>query len=199
MIELELPIDEYITRYPYPPYNEKEDAYFSFRPFFKNVSVKYPNSVGVEIGVYEGYNSIGVCRFCKPKKLYLVDPYLKYEEVIEGGFDAYSQEDWNALYNRAVEKLKGLPVEFVRETSERASVLLPDELDYAYLDGNHKIDNVVADMDFWYPKIRSCGMLGGHDILEPEVQQAVSMWLHKHKEYNNQFFYKWNDWWLFKV
>jgi len=194
----ELPVSEFLNFYTQPPYNTIKETYFGFRPFFEQVALKYPESVGVEIGVYEGYNTLGICRFCNPKKVYLVDPYSVYEEVIENIMSAYDQEYWNCIYECARKRLEGYPVEFIRAISTEGANLVPNELDYAYIDGDHSVKSVVKDIDTWYPKVKINGLIGGHDTLEPEVQQGIATWLYKHPEYGNTFKFKWNDWWIIK-
>jgi hypothetical protein len=199
MMSLELPVGEYLTYYTTPPYNTSREHYFEFRPFFKEIAEKYPKSTGVEVGVFEGFNSLGACRFCDPKKIYLVDPYKQYNEVIEGTLTSYTQEDWDNIYEWAQQRLIGMPVEFIRKTSLDASKDFADEsLDYVYIDGDHSVEAVSEDIDSWHRKVKNGGIIGGHDAIELEVQQALAGWLYKHQEYSNFFHFKWNDWWIIK-
>jgi hypothetical protein len=194
---VKIPTEEYLTYYSTPPYNTSREHYFRFRPFFEEVS-KIPENVGVEIGVYEGFNSLGICRFCSPKKVYLVDPYKVYEEVIEGNLTAYTQDFWNEIYRWTQERLEGQPVEFIRKPSLEAVGEVPDELDYVYIDGDHKTQAVIDDIEAWYPKVKKGGLIGGHDAIEPEVRDALGAWLYTKPEYGGHYHYKWNDWWIVK-
>jgi hypothetical protein len=56
----------------YPEYNNDKSNYFLFRPFFREFKEKV---TGVEIGTFEGYNALGLCKFVPLDKLYCVDPY----------------------------------------------------------------------------------------------------------------------------
>jgi len=200
MMSIELPLKEYLTYYTTPPYNTSEKHYFEFRPFFSEIAKKYPKSTGVEIGVFEGFNSLGVCRFCDPKKLYLIDPYKCYDEVIENTMTAYTQEDWDNIYEWTQQRLAGLPVEFIRKPSVEASKDFQDgTLDYVYIDGDHSAKAAFLDIDSWYPKVRVGGLVGGHDALEPEVREAIAAFLYRHQEYGGFFHFRWNDWWITKI
>lgn len=196
VFSIDLPVEEFLTQYTTPPYNTKKNNYFQFRPFFEQLK---PHSIGIEIGVYEGYNSLGICRFCEPKKLYLVDPYKCYDEIIENTMTQYDQDFWDVLYECAKLRLEGYPVEFIRKESLDAVNDVPSELDYVYIDGDHSVESALADIHTWYSKVKVGGLLGGHDALEPEVQQAIATWMYGHPEYNNHYNFKWNDWWIIKV
>ena len=196
LFEVDLPIEAWIMRYP--DYNEDKDKYHKFRPFFAQIPA---NSVGAEVGTFEGYNALGITRFCAPKKLYCVDPYRKYDCVV-AGFDGYmsrfTQEQWDELFGRTQLKLIGKPVEFIRETSVEGAKLIPNELDYVYLDGDHSVEAVIKDLDTWYPKVRSGGLIGGHDANEPSVIQGLAEWIYKDGKYAGNVHYLWSDWWFTK-
>ena len=52
-------------------------------------------------------------------------------------------------------------------TSKRAAEQLFEdgELDFVYLDGNHEEPFVTEDINLWWPKIKSGGLLAGHDVV----------------------------------
>lgn len=61
---------------------------------------------------------------------------------------------------------------------------IPDgALDAAYIDGNHYYKEVLADIEAWYPKVRTGGILAGHDYCNSdadiEVIKAVDEWCAK--------------------
>ena len=182
----------------YPDYNTDKENYFKFRPFFSHIP---PNSVGVEVGTFEGYNALGICNFCSPTKLYCVDPYKTYDCVIGDYMGRFTQEQWNDIYKRTQLKLDGKPVEFVRVGSIEGSKLVPNELDYVYLDGDHSTKALLRDLETWYSKVKSGGLLGGHDANEPEVKQGLIEWLFSSPDgnkYTSQVQYGWSDWWICK-
>jgi hypothetical protein len=42
--------------------------------------------------------------------------------------------------------------------------ILPDEyLDFVYIDGDHKYEEVKRDIECWFPKVKKGGCIGGHD------------------------------------
>jgi hypothetical protein len=44
-----------------------------------------------------------------------------------------------------------------------------------YIDANHNYENVKADINAWYPKVKKNGLIGGHDYQPelPGLRQAV--------------------------
>lgn len=191
---LEKPVPPGLFILHYPDYNTEKSSYWGFRPFFETLP---KDQTGVEVGVFEGYNALGVCKHSSPKKLYLVDPYRPYTDMV-GYTGVLTEEDWDEIFERTQFKLKDYPVEFIRETSLEGAKLVPNGLDFVYIDGDHRKEAVKLDIDAWYPKVRVGGLFGGHDITESDVKQVVTEWVYFHPEYIGNVKIKWNDWWIVK-
>lgn len=53
-----------------------------------------------------------------------------------------------------------------QNTSERAAELFYDgQLDFVYIDGDHRTEAVALDLKTWWPKLQPRGILAGHDVL----------------------------------
>lgn len=66
--------------------------------------------------------------------------------------------------------------------SVRAAALFPDGIfDLVFIDGSHCYAAVAADIDAWRPKVRSGGVLAGHDLDKPLLQASTKL-LQKHKD-----------------
>lgn len=72
-------------------------------------------------------------------------------------------------------------------STEAAKFFNAKSLDFVYIDAAHDYQNVKADIEAWWPTIKSGGMLGGHDYEEKpddgfwgpiEVFSAVNDWAH---------------------
>jgi hypothetical protein len=78
---------------------------------------------------------------------------------------------------------------------------IPDNLDFVYIDGNHKYEFVKQDIEAYYPKIKIGGVIGGHDIdngtcpNHSGLTKAVLEFVIKH---NLELQIGGNDWWAFK-
>ena len=192
MIEVEVPIEEWLNNYP-DHYCDFQDRYFKFRPFFTHIP---ENSVGAEVGTFEGFNALGALRFCKIKQFYLIDPYKVYDSQTDTHI--WSQEHWDKIFERTQKKLSAYPVTFVRKSSVEGVKDVPDNLDWVYIDGDHKTQSVFTDICTWFPKIKEGGLIGGHDITETEVVDAIALWLYNNRKEGARFCSKWNDWWITK-
>jgi hypothetical protein len=66
------------------------------------------------------------------------------------------------------------------------ATLVPDEsLDFVYIDAHHALPSVIADLAAWEPKVRSGGVVAGHDYfhmrddrgaLPMHVVEATAAW-----------------------
>lgn len=119
--------------------------------------------IGVEVGVREGYNAKSMLTQLPIKKLYLVDPFKPYMEnglLKEGvSFD---------IADKNLSKFKD-KIEFIKQPSDKAIDYIPNNLDFVYIDGCHEPEYVKQDMELWYPKIKTNGILAGHDIHDSEI------------------------------
>ena len=163
------------------------------------MATKYPQGyefVGVEVGVHDGNHADTMIDFLKFKKLYLVDPWLSYSENCYG----WDQATWDGIYDIVVGKYKDKGyIDILRLTSVDAAAKLKDEqLDFVYIDGNHKYKYVCLDLQHWFPLIKDGGWLLGHDWTYPEVVQAVTEFAAAHNlvvvESGNG-----TEWWMQKV
>jgi cephalosporin hydroxylase len=61
---------------------------------------------------------------------------------------------------------------------------VPDRsLGFVYIDANHVFEHVVADIAAWAPKVRSGGIVAGHDFGRSsvgQVKEAVEAWVATH-------------------
>jgi len=124
--------------------------------------------VGVEIGTRDGSNARLFCKHLNIKCLYLVDPYDAYCDV--GSVKSFHN---SFLHAKKVLSSYSNKVRFIKRLSEDAVELIPNNLDFVYIDGNHSYDFVKKDIELYYPKLNANGIIGGHDFNCPDVAHAV--------------------------
>ncbi|NQV27646.1 MAG: class I SAM-dependent methyltransferase [Rhodopirellula sp.] len=119
---------------------------------------------GVEVGVFDGTTSDAALLEFPELSLWMVDPWKQSDAIPEmaglttADFEQARQKAlwWtsHAASRRFEMRLDSIP----------ASTLFPDQsLCFAFIDGAHDYQSVLADLQAWWPKIRHHGMLCGHD------------------------------------
>jgi len=125
-------------------------------------------SVGCELGVWKGDFSKEILRIIKPKKLYLIDPWLyqpKYPDSWYGGASANSQKDMDDIY-KSVKALfdNNEEVQIIRIKTEDLLNCIPNNhLDWVYIDGNHQFEYVLKDLQVFSQKVKKGGIICGDD------------------------------------
>ncbi len=140
---------------------------------------------GAEIGVWEGGFAEKICRANPRLNLICVDPWRPQKGYLEVKNDKARMD---AAFATAQQRLQAYDCTFMRMTSLEAAALVPDcSLDFVYIDGNHLIDHVLADLNAWAPKVRSGGYVSGHDFKDYEnkpfiqVKAAVEQFTMEHE------------------
>lgn len=128
----------------------------------KSVVSNIKKGIFVEIGTFSGdfafeilSNSSDDCI------LYCIDPWIEYNDYN----DAANYHVGDALFQITKNKLKqfGDRVIFIREFASNAVNLIPDNIDFLYIDGNHQYKYVYQDLELYYPKVKQDGIIIGDD------------------------------------
>jgi predicted O-methyltransferase YrrM len=129
---------------------------------------------GVEVGTSVGRYAEVLCQANPNLHLTCVDPWKA------GGEGGQKRQD--LIYKRAVRRLSPFSTTIMRMTSMEAVGSFVDEsLDFVYIDGDHAFDSVMCDLIFWSKKVRTGGMVAGHDYLYyPDVFRAVQAYVSCH-------------------
>jgi len=151
--------------------------------------------IGAEIGVWAGDNALSILEQLNIKKLFLIDPYIPYVNSI--GEVSNPSRALSICKDKMV-KFND-KVKFIIKKSSEAVNDVPDNLDFVYIDGNHDYEFVKRDIEFYYPKVRSGGVLGGHDFLVTDnFKGVVNAVIEFVVEERLKLFAEKNDWWVVK-
>lgn len=153
-----LNIDESLAgRIPYRPIEIPE---FTRAAGLAPLFGKLAYAKGAEIGVERGKFTEVLCIANPQAKIYAVDPWKAYR----GYRDHVSQEKLDGFYDDAAERLKAHNCELVRKFSHEAAEGFADnELDFVFIDANHRLECVINDIVIWEKKVRPGGIISGHD------------------------------------
>ena len=133
-----------------------------------NVVIALLNEYGceslVELGTANGETAKAVLEAMPSNfKLWCVDPYLDYPTFV----DVYSAAKIDGMFNQAKREVFDVypNVTHIRAKSEEAAASFePGSVDMVFIDGNHAYEYVKSDIELWLPKIRSGGIICGHDF-----------------------------------
>lgn len=192
--------DPWIAKYNHDP-NMSKEYFLRWRRAFGEIARFFPqDSIGAEVGVYEGFLTDQVLKYLKPKQYHLIDPYRVYDDTF---LAKIPQQEWDKLHLLVNQKYKDNPnVFFIRAPSLSAVLDFKDEsLDWVYIDGDHTQDAVYKDIVAWFPKIKKGGFLSGHDFMENGVRNSVfgfMVELRGEQQEAVRFQSGDNDWWFHK-
>lgn len=132
-----------------------------------------PNPMqGAEVGVWKGETSACLCQSLPGCTLHLVDTWAAWEpgtsyrdaHFVMGDLTA---DQWEEIYQTAIRNVNTHShSKYVchRKTSEIAASEIADNLlDFVFLDANHTYEEVLKDINLWSKKVRSRGLIMGHD------------------------------------
>lgn len=133
---------------------------------------------GVEVGTASGKFAAHICRTMPKVHLTCVDPYSSYIYI--------TQEAQDRAFAEAQQRTAGLNVTFLKLPSLDAVKQIPDaSVDFVYIDGDHSFDAVMCDIIHWTPKVKTGGVLAGHDFFwYPSVFRAVQAYTDNHNIVN---------------
>ena len=125
-----------------------------------------------EIGVRQG-KGLRRLRRARPEILVGVDCWLADGDLAHNDL-SFSQAALDAMYRKACAMMVEIPaLRILRMYSHEAALCFPDGFfDYVYIDADHTYAAVCQDIATWYPKVRSGGILAGHDFLHHTVPQT---------------------------
>jgi hypothetical protein len=152
---------------------------------------------GLELGVQRGLYSEILFQSVPGLHLTCVDPWKAFSRKID-------DEVNETYYQECMQRLAPYNATIMRMGSMEAVKLIPDKsLDFLYIDQMHNFDSVMSDMIFWIPKVKSGGIVAGHDYCESYqygVIDAVKAYTYAHciwfwyltREHEATFF--WVNW-----
>lgn len=120
-----------------------------------------------EVGAFQGLSAWGMAQTAK---------HVLSIDTFRAHTDGQRQaEEFTTLeaYKRAVAGFDN--VHHFVGTSEQAAFMYAMDFDMIFLDAMHDYENVKADIERWYPKVRAGGVFVGHDYRHNDfrgVEQA---------------------------
>lgn len=156
------------------------ENWFNYQNLYKKfVDICPENGRIIEVGCWKGRSSaflaVEIINSGKKINFDCVDTWLGSPNESEHQNDSFVQK--NELYELFLSNTEPVKhiINPIRLTSKEASKLYPDNsIDIIFIDACHDYDCVIEDIKSWMPKVKSDGILAGHDYPGwPGVQKAV--------------------------
>lgn len=140
---------------------------------FYNLIERPKNSIGSELGVFQGYFSQTIMEIIKPKELHLIDAWEICKKPPKNpgknAWWSFSQEQIDMCFESVSETFKDKEQVFVHKTSDGLSVLPDDYLDWAYIDALHDYESVKKDLNDALKNVKKGGWIAGDDYIEIDM------------------------------
>lgn len=146
-------------------------GFFDFSAFYWKTFHGCESGCFIEIGTYRGKSTC-----------YMAELIRSTGKAIRfSSFDAYIREVTHEEVRASFGANGLLPyVDLIKERSETACQRFEDKtLDMVFIDGGHDYDQVMLDLESWFPKVKPGGLLAGDDytiseVFELGVRRAVN-------------------------
>jgi len=134
------------------------------------------NAMVAELGVAKGRSICSVADIIKEKNLIIhaVDTFEGTENEGQAHADAKTT-DWEQVFKDNI-KAFGLSKNVIIHKGRTDKVykeFANKQFDLLFIDADHSTEAVVADLKHWRPKLKSNGVLCGHDWLWPSVRKGI--------------------------
>ena len=160
------------------------------KEYFKNKKID-----AIEIGTWEGKNAKDILDNLNINEIYLIDPWIEYEDYREWK-NPHPQKELDGAYQKTKRLLKSYQnkIIYLKNFASKVIDKVP-VVDYIYIDGNHTYKYVLEDCENYWGKVKDGGVMAGHDIDLKEVAKAVQEFCNKR---NLIFQVNGMDWWIVK-
>ena len=160
-------------------YQNIGENWFTYPNLYRNAVFKYNDAKFLEIGSWKGrsvsFLGVEIKNQNKNIDVHCVDTWCG--SIDHTDYSTIDSEKIFATFLNSVEPIKDI-ITPVRKTSLDASKDYNDQyFDMIFIDASHIYENVIDDMNAWFPKLKFGGLFAGHDYGTWEgVTKAVDQW-----------------------
>lgn len=142
---------------------------------------KFDLKIIAEVGVAFGGHLEKILNTTNIEKAYGIDPYILFETSTDGfSFDQAMYDELFKFTENRLSKFKD-KITLLREPSIiGANKIQDNSLDIVFIDAEHTFDGVSNDLKIWSQKVKTNGIISGHDYNHPNfpgVKLAVDQWV----------------------
>lgn len=164
-------------------YQNLGEDWFTFPKLYSHVASTFADgSRFVEVGSWKGrsasYLAVEIINAGKDIKLFCVDTW---QGSVEHESMACVKDD--TLYKEFIintEPVKDVIVPIRKASIDAAKTFADGSLSFVFIDASHVYEDVMQDLEAWYPKVAAGGIFAGHDYSwDANVARAVFDWSKK--------------------
>lgn len=146
--------------------------------FFPFMIDKLGLKVGVEIGTDQGLFAKHLMEKTNLERLYCVDPWI--DDFGSDHIPDYYDKEGSNREKDARDNLQPYLDErrcfFLKGFSGDISKNFDEPIDFLYIDGDHSLEGVYTDLYSWVSKVKSGGIISGHDYKDGPKSGMKDYW-----------------------
>jgi predicted O-methyltransferase YrrM len=127
--------------------------------------------VGTWLGKSAAYLAVEIINSNKKIKFDCVDLWENNEEYKD--MQVVRENKFYETFLKNIDPIKEYINPIKLSSLEAAKLYDDNSLDFIFIDASHIYENVKNDIEAWYPKLKSGGVLAGHDYACSDVEKAV--------------------------
>tara|TARA_B100000035_G_C20852299_1_gene487970 strand:- start:94 stop:696 length:603 start_codon:yes stop_codon:yes gene_type:complete len=142
------------------------------------------NLVGLELGIFKADSFMTVLHNCpNVKLLHGVDLFQPFHDYIKEPYDGtiantIGYKDIDLAKTIAINKIKFSGMQdktkiYEMDSEEALKYFEPESLDFIFVDTYLTEEQVVQDLESWYPIVKTGGLFAGHDYFSSAVSNPV--------------------------
>jgi hypothetical protein len=131
---------------------------------------------GAEIGVLRGKTLFALLDACPMLHMHAVDQWRQLPLRDAENAETYADFDMGVLRDEVIRRAKAYDHRCMilqGDSAEMAEWVSPVSLDFVFIDGDHTEAGVERDIRAWAPKVKTGGMLLGHDHHWVTVRRVI--------------------------
>jgi len=146
-------------------YYKKIKGWFDFRCFYDSMVEQFDSGLFVELGTWQGKSLLYLAEKVKESgkdiKLVGIDTFEG-----TGGMLAESGMTSDQVYNKYlqnIEPFKDIITTHRGSTHDLHTLFKDESIDFLFIDADHSYEAVRKDIELWFPKVKTGGIISGHD------------------------------------
>lgn len=162
-------------------------TYRELRLPFREIIKTYPKGYAfkcAEIGVFKGINAKKFLDEMNIEHAWLVDCWGHFENEPQTIANHKIDRDplfWDKTYKEVQNLFRDYSnVSIIKAWSQEAAQIVPDGLDFVYIDADHTYESSLQDIELWLSKIKMGGWLMGDDYMWEGTHWAVNHFVEKY-------------------